>query len=205
MNVVELLQAEIAQGPLAAALASREAVAGDAQTAAAIADDAACEMTVRVAALLALAIVAQNGVHIPDAAVSALEDDLLIDAVLASSATPAITGVAAAARDRITERLRRYLAVRIAAAGATGVHVAELLLAAGDVDAAVRAALPTLTDALRDARDDDPIVLALATILHDWAASHTGLDDSIAAALPLSQRETLSRALHYVRASTLTQ
>jgi len=205
MNVVERLHAEIAQGPVAAALAAREAVAVDAQTAAAIVDNSAFDMTVRVAALLSLAIVAQDGVQIPDAAVAALEDDLLIDAVLASSAACAITGVAAAAGDRVSDGLRRYLALRVAADGASGVHVADLFLAVGDINGALRAALPTLTSALHDTSDDDPTVLALATIVRDWAASHAGLDDALAGALPEVQRETLSRALGHVRASTPSQ
>lgn len=198
MGVVERLQAEIAQGPVAAALAAREAVSLDVQTAAAIADNADLDMNVRVAALLAIAIVAQDGVAVPDAALAVLEDDLLVDAILASGASSALTGVLSAAGDRVSEGLRRYLALRIAAAGANGFHVAHLLLVVGDVDGAVRAALPTLIATLRDVGDDDPIALALATIVADWTRAHAGLDDRFATALPELQRDKLARALRHV-------
>lgn len=198
MGVVERLQAEIAQGPVAAALAAREAVSLDVQTAAAIADNADLDMNVRVAALLAIAIVAQDGVAVPDAALAVLEDDLLVDAILASGASSALTGVLSAAGDRVSEGLRRYLALRIAAAGASGFHVAHLLLVVGDVDGAVRAALPTLIATLRDVGDDDPIALALATIVADWTRAHAGLDDRFATALPELQRDKLARALRHV-------
>ncbi len=201
MRIVEQLSAEITRGPIAAALAARSAVSADAEAAAAIVDDGDAEMSVRVAALLALALVAQDRVPVPDTAVFALEDDLLIDAILACGATSAITGIVAAAKDRVSGPLMRYLAVRVAASGADGMHVAELLLGAGNADAAVRAAVPSLVTAMRDATDDDIIVLALATIVDEWAAAHAGIDDRIAAALPQTQRETLLRGLGHVRAA----
>jgi hypothetical protein len=198
MGVVERLQAEIAQGPVAAALAAREAVAHDAQTAAAIADNAELDTNVRIAALLAIALVAQDGVAVPDAALALLEDDVLVDAVLASGASSALTGVVCAAGDRVSDGLRRYLALRIAAAGASGIHVAHLLLAVGDVDGAIRAALPTLFTALREVADDDPVALALATIVQDWARTHVGLEERFTSALAELQRDKLVRALRHV-------
>lgn len=198
MGVVERLQAEIAQGPVAAALAAREAVAVDVQTAAAIADDPDLDMTVRIAALLAIALVAQDGVAVPDPVLALLEDDVLVDAVLASGASSALTGVLCAAGDRVADGLRRYLALRIAAAGAIGFHVAHLLLGVGDVDGAVRAALPTLITTLREVGDDDPIALALATIVHEWARAHVGLEERLTSALSELQRDKLARALRHV-------
>lgn len=198
MGVVERLQAEIAQGPVAAALAAREAVSLDVQTAAAIADNAQFDMSVRIAALLAIALVAQDGVAVPDVALALLEDDVLVDAVLATGASSALTGVLCAASDRVTEGLRRYLALRIAAAGASGFHVAHLMLAVGDVDGAVRAALPTLITTLREVGDDDPVALALATIVHGWARTHVGIEEQFASALPELQRDKLVRALRHV-------
>lgn len=202
MGVVERLQAEIAQGPVAAALAARDAVALDADTAALIVDNADLDMTVRIAALLAIAFVAQEGVAVPDVALAALEDDVLVDAVLASAAASALTGILYAAKDRVTDGLRRYLALRIAAAGATGVHIADLMVSVGDIDAAVRAAAPTLIATLREIADDDPVALALATIVHDWTRAHASIDAHIAQALPELQRDKLARALAHVAAAS---
>ena len=201
MGVVERLHAEITQGPVAAALAARDAVTLDVQTAALIADNAELDMTVRVAALLAIALVAQDGVAVPDAALAALEDDLLVDAVLASAASSALTGVLYAAKDRVSDGLRRYLALRVAAGGATGVHVADLLLSVGDVDGAVRAAAPTFVATLREIGEDDPIVLALATIVREWTRDHASIDAHLALALPELQRDKLARAIAHVTAA----
>lgn len=199
MGIVEQLRAELTRGPVAAALAVRDAVAFEITAAAEIADNAALDMTVRVAALLAVALVCQDGVPVPDAALTALEDDLLVDAVLASAAASALTGILYAARQRVTEALRRYLALRIAAAGVTGVHVAELLISVGDCEAAVRAAAPTLVATLRDIPHDDPVALALATIISDWARTSQSIDAHIAQVLPQLQRDKLALALALVR------
>jgi hypothetical protein len=195
MGVVESLHAELSRGPVAAALASRSAVALDPATAAAIADNPDLDMTVRIAALLAIALVAQDGVAVPDTALSALEDDTLVDAVLANAASSALTGLLFAAQSRVSDQLRRYLALRIAAAGTTGVHVADLLVAVGDAEAAVRAVVPTLIATLRETADDDPVTLALATIVHDWTLTHASIDVLIEQALPELQRKKLAQAL----------
>jgi hypothetical protein len=198
MGVVESLHAEMSRGPVAAALASRSAVALDASSAAAIADNPDLDMTVRIAALLAIALVAQDGVAVPDTALSALEDDTLVDAVLANAASSALTGLLFAAQGRVSDQLRRYLALRIAAAGATGVHVADLLVAVGDAEGAVRAVVPTLIATLRETADDDPVTLALATIVHDWTRTNASIDVLIEQALPELQRKKLAQALAHV-------
>ena len=195
MGVIECLHDEISRGPVAAALASRSAVALDASTAAAIADNPDLDMTVRIAALLAIALVAQDGVAVPDTALSALEDDTLVDAVLANAASSALTGILFAAGDRVSDQLRRYLAIRIAAAGATGVHIADLLVAVGDVEGAVRAVVPTLISTLRETADDDPVTLALASIVHEWSNAHPVIDVLIEQALPELQGKKLASAL----------
>jgi hypothetical protein len=195
MGVVESLHAELSRGPVAAALASRSAVARDASTAAAIADNPDLDMTVRIAALLAIALVAQDGVAVPDTALSALEDDTLVDAVLANAASSALTGILFAAGDRVSDQVRRYLALRIAAAGATGVHVADLLVAVGDAEGAVRAVTPTLIATLRELTDEDPVTLALASIVHDWTRTHASIDVLIEQALPELQRTKLAQAM----------
>jgi hypothetical protein len=198
MGLVEALHAELARGPTAAALAARERVAAEPDAAAAIADDANLDINVRVAVLLALALVAQDGVRVPDAALSALEDDVLLDAVLASGAASAVTGLLCAAGARVSSGLRRYLALRIRAAGAAGVHVGCLLVEVGEVDAAIDAALPTLRDALCNKRDDDHTVLALALLVAEWSHSDAGIIERLREALPREARAALDRALRDV-------
>lgn len=198
MGLVESLHAEIGRGPIAAALAARDAVACDPAGAATIADDADLDMAIRVAALLALALVAQDDVRIPDPALAALEDDLLIDAVLAIGATSAITGLLCAGGARVTAELRRYLAVRIKAAGASGMHVASLLVEVGDTDAAVHAAVPTLREALHGVPDDDPCVLALAMLVDEWSRRQPGIAERIGQQLHRDSRAALERALRNV-------
>lgn len=198
MQLVARLHEEIARGPIAAALAVREVVATDASAAAAIADNAELDMPIRVAALLAIAVVAQDGVSVPDAAVVALEDDLLVDAVIERDASSAITGIVDAAGERVSERVRRYLALRLKAAGATGMHVASLLVAAEDLDGAVRAALPSLDAALLERADDETIVRALAAVVADWARARPAFGDLLAVALPTELRTLLGRAVQEV-------
>lgn len=198
MQLVARLHEEIARGPIAAALAVRDAVAADAAAAAAIADNGELDMPIRVAALLAIAVVAQDGVSVPDAAVVALEDDLLVDAVIERDASSAITGIVDAAGERVSERVRRYLALRLKAAGATGMHVASLLVAAEDLDGAVRAALPSLDAALLERADDETIVRALAAVVADWARARPAFGDLLAVALPTELRTLLGRAVQEV-------
>jgi hypothetical protein len=200
MGLVERLHEEIAHGPVAAALAARAAVAADAEAAARIADNADLDLSVRVAALLAVALVAQDGVRVPDVALSAIEDDLLVDALLASGTASAITGLLCAAGDRASDGLRRYLALRITAAGATGIHIAALLVDVGDLDGAVRAAVPAMIAPLRDAAADDPTVLALGVVVTEWSRSHPAIAHLLVEALPPDARAALVRALHDVSA-----
>lgn len=198
MGLVECLHAEIVHGPVAAALAARDAVRAEPETAAAIADHSDIDTSVRVAALLALALVAQDGVRVPDAALVALDDDLLIDAVLAIGAASAITGLVCAAGDRIDERQRHYLAVRIRAAGATGMNVAALFAELGDSDAAVAAAMPVIAEALRGGSGEEPVVLALAMLVLDWNRNHPGIAQRIVEALASEPRARFERALRAV-------
>jgi hypothetical protein len=194
MGVVERLHAELARGPIAAALAARNEVKLDADAAAAIADDPDLEMSVRVAALLAVALSALDGTRVPDAALTALEDDLLLDAVLAHGASAAVTGIVAAAGDRVSDGIRRYVALRLSAGGATGIHVAALLVGVGDRDGAVRAAVPALA---RGARGDDrdPVLLALAAIAIDWMQHDSVFMARLAASLPVDTRDQLLRGV----------
>ncbi len=196
MSLVDCLLTELARGPVAAALAAREAVARDIDAAAAIADDGALDISVRVAALLALALVAQDQSDgVPAVAIDALQDDVLVDAVLAAGASSAITGLLSAAGERADEQLRRYLALRLSAAGATGIHVAALLLCTGERDGAVRAAVPALAMALRAGDERAPVSLALASIALDWLATDRGFVEQLALSLPPDVRVQLARAV----------
>jgi hypothetical protein len=194
MGLVERLHAELARGPIAAALAAREEVELDAAAAAAIADDGDLDMSVRVAALLAVALAAQGGMRVPDAALGVLEDDLLLDAVFASGASAAVTGIVAAAGDRISDGVRRYLGLRLSAAGVTGIHVAVLLVGVGDHEGAVRAAVPAFARGVRG-DDHDPVLLALASIALDWMQDEGVFMTRLAAALPAEVRDQLLRGV----------
>jgi hypothetical protein len=191
MRLVERLHAELARGPIAAALAARKEVELDGPAAAAIADDSNLDMSVRVAALLAIALAAQGGMHVPEVALGALEDDLLLDAVLASGASAAVTGIIAAAGDRISDGVRRYLGLRLSAAGATGIHVAALLVGVGDHDGAVRAAVPGFARGIQH----EPVLLALASIALDWMQHDSVFMARLVAALPAGVRDQLLRGV----------
>src|SRR5690606_38242018 len=127
----------------------------------------------RVAALLAVALAAQDGAQLPERAAELLEDDLLVDAAISARAEAALTGVLARTSPR--DALRKYLAVRLAAAGSTGIHVASLLLSVGDLVAAGRAALPALVADVRANTDDETVLQAIASILVEWNHDHPEL------------------------------
>jgi hypothetical protein len=198
MGLLEQLHDAIDRGPFAAALIVRYAAAQDPDAAAVIADNTELDMPIRIAALLALAFVAEDGARVPDLALGVLEDDLFVDAAIACDASGAITGIIHAAGDRVDVRTRRYLALRLKAASASGVHVAALLLSVDDLDGAVRAASPVFAVALRDVSADDPLALALATIVVDWARGGTAIAELIAASLPSELRATLVAAVQNV-------
>jgi hypothetical protein len=193
MGFIERLHEEMTRGPIAAALAVRETVVADTASAAAIADNAELDVNARIAALLAIAIAAQDGVRVPAAALAALEDDVFLDAVLAAGASSAVTGILAAAGDQVSDGLRRYLALRLSAADASGVHIAVLLLSVGDIEGAVRAATPGFTRATHD--PDERVLLALALIALDWLQSEPAFMQRLAHALPAGVRTQLTRAV----------
>jgi hypothetical protein len=99
-DVLAILNRHVADGPEAAALAVWRAAgamaAAAAEAAAVIADDTAREPRLRVAGLLAAALLVQGGAPVPATALVALGDDVLVDAVLEAGASAAITGLAAA-------------------------------------------------------------------------------------------------------------
>ena len=174
MAPVERLRVALSHGPVTAAFAVwREVVhtpdaAPALVVAAMLAADPRAPMGERVAALLLAALIAQQVDSLPPAALDALDDDLLIDAVISHAATPAITGLLAIAGDRIAEPTRRYLTVRLVGAGVTGAHVAALQLDAGDVPGAVRSLIPEL-GAAAPAGISNAGVLALAQLLVQWS------------------------------------
>lgn len=186
-----ILPTHVAEGVEAAALAIWDAAAGRSSAelvddAASIADDASSSPKLRVAALLAVALLARRGIEVPAVALQALGDDLLIDAVLALGASAAITGVVAAAGEALSDEERRYLAHRLAAADVGGVHVAQLQLALGDIPAAVAAAGNALVSVVRGEDADDRASHAVVCVIARWVSELGGeLANSIAAALPV--------------------
>lgn len=189
VNVRALLQQHLAEGAEAAALAVWRAAPDDitawSEITGALADDPDLDPRLRVAALLAAALLAQRGAPVADTALRALGDDTLFDAVLDAGATAAITGLATAAGARLGDDDRRYLARRLAASGATGEHVAALHLAIGDADAAATALTAALTTVIRD---HGPTSLATETVAHlaaTWTAQlGPPFADAIATRLP---------------------
>jgi len=185
-----LLQQHLAEGAEAAALAVwRAATHGDAAAWAdatgAIADATDLDPRLRVAALLAAALLAQRGAPVTDAALRALGDDALLDAALDAGASAAITGIAAAAGPRLGDDDRRYLAQRLAASGAIGEHIAALHVAVGNLDAAAAATAAALIAVLAA---HGPTSLAAQSVAHltaTWVAQlGAQFGETIAAALP---------------------
>jgi hypothetical protein len=188
-DVLAILHRHVADGPEAAALAVWRAAgasaAAVAEAAAVIADDADRDPRLRVAALLAAALLAQGGAPVPATALVALGDDVLLDAVLEAGASAAITGIAAAAGARLADTDRRYLADRLTAAGATGAHVAALLLASGDAEGAAAATAIAIATALREHGPDSPGLGAALHLATAWAAEHgRPFAEAVAAGLP---------------------
>jgi hypothetical protein len=98
----------------------------------------------RVAALTALAIAAaRRRAADPDLA-DLLDDGALVDAAFAAGRSGAITALALALGDALPVAQRRYLTTIAAGAGAWGLHVAALALAAGEPAIAARAAAAEL-------------------------------------------------------------
>lgn len=165
------LRGALTAGPPSRAALAVERKLGDRDDA--IADAAALAVSsgvtpaIRVAALVLVALLATRGAPLPDRAIDALDDDVLLDRVIAAGAAAAITGIAAAAGARLDAELRRYLALRLAAAGVTGVNVAALHLSVGDLNAAGAAAAPALREPrARESR------LALARLIAGWVDEH---------------------------------
>jgi hypothetical protein len=188
-DVLALLHRHLADGPEAAALAvwrgAGASAAAIAEAAAVIADDADRDPRLRVAALLAAALLAQGGAPVPATALVALGDDVLVDAVLDAGASAAITGLAAAAGARLADDDRRYLASRLTAAGATGAHVAALMLASGDTAGAATATAVAIAAALREHGADGPGTRAALHLAAAWVAEHgRPFAEAIAAGLP---------------------
>jgi hypothetical protein len=196
MALRELLSREIVHGPVTAALAVCDSVRDDLDAALALVDDPGEDSASRVATLLAIALAAQDDVPLPDHAVDVLEDDLLIDAAIAARAESAITGILVAS-PRASERLRKYLALRLAAAGAIGLHVAALLFAVSDYAGAGRAALPALVADVRAHAEQPDTILALASILAGWTQANREFGERLCATLPPDVARTLAPAARY--------
>jgi hypothetical protein len=187
-DVRALLDQHLVDGPEAAALAVWRA-AGDGAAwsdgLGAIADDGALDPRLRVAALLAIALLAQRGAPVADAALQALGDDTLLDALLDAGASAAITGLAAAAGARLGDDDRRYLAQRLTAHRAIGAHVAALHVAIGDAAAAATATADALVAVLRDHGPTSVAAQAMVHLAATWADQlGSGFAATVAAALP---------------------
>jgi hypothetical protein len=186
-DVLAILNRHVADGPEAAALAVWRAAgamaAAAAEAAAVIADDTARDPRLRVAGLLAAALLVQGGAPVPATALVALGDDVLVDAVLEAGASAAITGLAAAAGAAIGDDDRRYLAQRLTAAGATGIHVAALVRAAGDARAAAATAT-AIAEALREHGADSAAVRAAVHLAAAWAIEDRPFAEAVAAEVP---------------------
>lgn len=149
----------------------------------------------RIDAMLALALAGNAGVAIPGQAFDLLEDDVLVDALLATESTAAITGLLAIAGDRVSAAQRRYLGIRIGAADSSGTHVASLLLAQGEIESGVRIAATALIAGTRDRGADDIQVVALAEVGARWTARHgDAVGKEIVARLTPAARRTLAIA-----------
>ena len=188
-DVRQLLDQHIAEGPEPAALAVWRAATDDAAACAeavgALADDSDLDPRLRVAALLAAALLAQRGAPVADAALRALGDDALLDAALDAGASAAVTGIASAAGARLDDNSRRYLARRLAASGARGEHIAALHLAIGDATAAASATAAALVAAFREHGPTSLAAHAVAHLAAAWTAQHgRDFSEAVAAALP---------------------
>ncbi len=196
---VECLRERLPHGLEVAALAAaraapREALADWAGAAAMVADDGAVELRLRLAALLCVAFLGQRGAPVPAAALGALGDDVLVDAALEEGVTTAITGIVAASGDRLPVDDRRYLARRLAAAGAGGEHVAALQLAAGDLPAAATALARGL-EAVLGGDAPGEAALAVAHLAVIWTDAHGAVfGDALAAALRPGFRDKVADA-----------
>ena len=157
----------------------------------------------RARALADVADQIARGGAIPDAAIAAIDDDVLIDAALSMGLAGAITAVIDAAGERVDPGLRRHIALRLAAAEVGGVHVAALQLSVGDRDAAIDALARGL-DRLPEGPAGDAAIELAATWIDDdpelAAATATRLAPARAAALAGRARQItgdhrLARAL----------
>lgn len=189
----ELLSREIVHGPVAAALAARPLLLVDIEPAIVLVDDPNEDTAWRVAALLAIALAAQDGTPLPERVLDLLEDDVLVDAAIAARADAAITGILAAAGPA-GERMRTYLAIRLAAAGATGLHIAALLFSVGDLSGAGRAALPALVKDVRASVDDVDLLSAIASIVAAWTQAQPEFGERLCATLPADVAHALAPA-----------
>lgn len=99
-------------------------------------------------------------------------------AIATPGAAAANSGWIDAAGDRCDQRLRRYIALRLATAGAGGVHVAALQLSAGDRDAAIDALASGL-----DRLPDGPVGDAAIELVATWVDRDSELAPAIAARL----------------------
>lgn len=163
MDLGARLRAELGADAFAVALAVLPEARGDVGAlvdSLVIAGDAHREMPERVAALALASLLAHGGVADVDAI---LDDDLLIDGALAHGAAPALTALALAAGDRASAGALGYLAVRLAAGGATGANVAALHARIGDAERAAHAFAAALLDAGR--RGAERSVLAVTEVL----------------------------------------
>jgi hypothetical protein len=147
----------------------------------------------RAIALLAVAVAlaCDPTALAPPEALDALDDPELVDAALASGLAAALTGVLRAApADASWRPVRVLVGRRLVAAGETGPHVVELLLAAGDRTRAASLAADDLAHQLGGADE-----LARWIRLR-WLAAQA--DDVVAEVLALlgdNQLERLGKAL----------
>jgi hypothetical protein len=142
-----------------------------------VAADPSAPARERVAALTALAVEAARARAADPRAADLLDDAPLVDAAFRLGASGAVTGLALALGDALSLAQRRYLARVAAGAGATGLHVAALALAAGEPAIAARAAAVELSATPADA----PVH---ARILAAWLGAGDAFWAGLAAAAP---------------------
>jgi len=167
-----------AAGLSAAAHRVRDAVLACADRAAGLAglgaliDNRTLAPRLRAAALLGVVTAADLcGLPLPDAALAAVEDPLVIDAALQYRLASALTGALFGLPDGAAERrTRRLIGRRLIAAGERGPHVTRVLLDAGEFDSAVRAALDDYFDNVAPRLErPDAVTRVFAEVALEWA------------------------------------
>lgn len=167
-------------GPRGAATRMREDVLASAEPLAALeelaatANDPSLRPRTRATALLAISLAATaGGLPIPEAALEAIDDPLVIDEALRSGMVSALTGVLALSpkQDGQLAATRALIGSRLLSAGERGPHVTGLLVDAEEYDLAATAAADDFVASIMPALvSPNAMVYACAAIALSWLA-----------------------------------